>query len=188
MLITRPNQDDREASLRKYFARVKRPSKTLGLLLIAVGVLILFIAIKFFSNPGDTADESSNYSKLVMILFGLGPIAAGVIYIARLDAAYRAQFQAAQPPPPDSQVQQWLDEGFKKTIAHSQFMLSLGEAESSFQDPLVIIKPAKPITPYGSGERMESCASATIGWSSFALPTVILALMSATTTSSGTWS
>jgi hypothetical protein len=141
MLIVRPNQDDREASLRKYFARIKKTPKTLGILLIGIGAVIFLAILRLPASSEDMTGESSNSNKLIMILFGLGPMAAGAIYIARGEAAYRAQVQAAQPSPPDSQVQQWLDEGFKKTIVHSQFMLSLGEAESSFRDPLVIITP-----------------------------------------------
>jgi hypothetical protein len=141
MLIVRPNQDDREASLRKYFARIKKPPKTLGILLIGIGAVIFLSILRLPASSEDMTGESSNSNKLIMILFGLGPMAAGAIYIARLEAAYRSQVQAAQPSPPDSQVQQWLEEGFRKAIGHSQYMLSLGEAESSFRDPLVIITP-----------------------------------------------
>lgn len=141
MVIVRKGQDEKEAALRKYFARPQKEAPT-GAVLMGVGGFIALLS--FFSMlPGDSNQPAlvSIYFKIAVLLVGFALFAYGLSERQKIEQKYQAQLEAAEPKPPDSQVQPWLDEGLKKTIGHSQFMLSLGEAESSFQDPLVIITP-----------------------------------------------
>jgi hypothetical protein len=137
MIIVRKGQDEQEAALRRYFARVARPSQLAGILLLAFGALVVWI-VKSLWVP-----ESSEPSQANAILLGLGIllIFAGLLTIISREMGYRDQLRQAQHKPSDSHVQTLFDNGSRKVIEHSQFMLSLGEEECAFRDPLVIITP-----------------------------------------------
>jgi hypothetical protein len=141
MLIVRQGQDEKEASLRRYFFRAQRGSPVGAIVLCGFGGFIAFCS--FISMLPDNSGQPDNsiFVKILFLLAGVALCVFGILEFQKIEPRYRAQLAAAEPKPPDGQVKSWLDEGFKKTIEHSQFMLSLGEAEISFRDPLVIITP-----------------------------------------------
>ncbi|HEX3525831.1 MAG TPA: hypothetical protein VH988_02085 [Thermoanaerobaculia bacterium] len=133
MLIKRLGQNFQEEALRKYFARIERGKRLPGLILIGLGSLLLVTLMSTIDATGINLSWSNWLGLLLIIL--------GIVQIAGVEILYFIRTREAQPKPPDSQVQQWLDEGTRSVILHSRFALNLAEEESSISDPLVIITP-----------------------------------------------
>ncbi len=142
MVIVRQGQDEKEAALRRYFARPQRESSAGAIVLLVFGgFIVLAILSTMGPNTSGLPDFIPVSVKTLGLFVGCVICAVGVLELQKIEPRYIAQVEAAEPKPPDAQVQTWIVEGLKKTIAHSQFKLSLGEAESSFRDPLVIVTP-----------------------------------------------
>jgi hypothetical protein len=132
MLIKRPKQNDQEEALRKYFVRIERDSRKPGFILIGLGLLPVVVARTVLDGLGNSS---------FALWLGILLIAVGIIQIGAVEISYVTRNQEAQPKPPDSQVQQWLDEGVGRVVLHSRFALNLAEEESTVSEPLVIITP-----------------------------------------------
>lgn len=139
-MLTRHNQNEREAALRRYFEAM--PTKDSGegaIMLIAGGILLTLMALGVFSSQRTSGGGGGSAALLLIAGLVLGWI--GYIRWSTIESRYQEAMQAILPQPLDREVDQWFEESTTKLITHSRLALRLTESEGQFAEPLVLSAP-----------------------------------------------
>ncbi len=145
-MIQRPNQDEREEALRKYFEIVAEPNITVPMILAVAGLVVSLISLLQYREQSALGEEAT--AAMFFLVVGLLSAIFGVALLTIKKSEHRAALTATQPQPSDTEVDRWLYDSMQNLLQHSRNILSLIGTEREFVEPLVIRAPTLAST-YG---------------------------------------
>jgi len=138
-MIKRKGQDEKEASLRRYFAKPpQEPDKSafVPLIIGAVGAIAIGLVLLFATDS-----DSANRMGGVLLVVGL----AGALLInfnnKSLAADYERKLKEIQPQPTDQQVDAWFTDGMLKLVRNAALRLGMDLSSDCITAPLHIVAP-----------------------------------------------